>query len=169
MKAGAVYNDAFRVCHEIYVAARELVNSRVPTTQMQSASKFLWRPDLRPRLVEYVADFARAGERALGKTSLGRNNAVMSTAFLGSTTPRLRGRADRIEKRVPAHAAFGAKKVLSSPKSAWQSRAFRCPETCRGAKEHRVEALKRTGVVGRRNVAGKASLRRYKQVTKGTP
>ncbi|PYU22544.1 MAG: hypothetical protein DMG32_17940 [Acidobacteria bacterium] len=111
MKAGAVYNDAFRVCHEIYVAARERVNSRVPTTQMQSASKFLWRPDLRPRLVEYVADFARAGERALGKTSLGRNNAVMSTAFLGSTTPRLRGRADRIEKRVPAHAAFGAKKV----------------------------------------------------------
>src|SRR6266566_2862495 len=73
------------------------------------------------------------------------------------------------QKRVPNHAAFGAKKVLSSPKSAWQSRAFRCPETCRGAKEHRVEALKRTGVVGRRNVAGKASLRRYKQVTKGTP
>ena len=68
MKPGAVFNDAFLVCHEIYVAARELVNSRVPTTQLQSASKFLWRPDLRPRLVEYVADFARAGERALGET-----------------------------------------------------------------------------------------------------
>src|SRR4029077_3053256 len=67
MKKGAVFNDAFLVCHEIYVAARELVNSRVPTTQLQSASKFLWRPDLRPRLVEYVADFARAGERALGE------------------------------------------------------------------------------------------------------
>jgi hypothetical protein len=65
MKKGAVFNDAFLVCHEIYVAARELVNSRVPTTQLQSASKFLWRPDLRPRLVEYVADFARAGERSL--------------------------------------------------------------------------------------------------------
>ena len=67
MKKGAVFNDAFLVCHEIYAAARELVNSRVPTTQLQSASKFLWRPDLRPRLVDYVADFARAGERALGE------------------------------------------------------------------------------------------------------
>lgn len=66
MKARAVFNDAFLVCHEIYQAARELVNSHVPTTQLTSASKFLWRPDLRPRLVEYVADFARAGERALG-------------------------------------------------------------------------------------------------------
>ena len=84
MKKGAVFNDAFLVCHEIYVAARELVNSRVPTTQLQSASKFLWRPDLRPRLVEYVADFARAGERALGETSLGRKNAVMSKAFFGA-------------------------------------------------------------------------------------
>ena len=70
MKKGAVFNDAFLVCHEIYAAARELVNSRVPTTQLQSASKFLWRPDLRPRLVEYVADFARAGERALGRRLL---------------------------------------------------------------------------------------------------
>src|SRR2546428_10393752 len=65
MKDGAVCNDAFLVCHEIYQAARELVNSRVPTTQLQSASKFLWRPDLRPRLVGDVADFARAGGKGL--------------------------------------------------------------------------------------------------------
>ena len=57
--------DAFAICHEIYVVARELVDSRLPTTQLQTSSKFLWRPDLHPRLVEYVADFARAGERAL--------------------------------------------------------------------------------------------------------
>lgn len=88
MKNGAVYNDAFLICHEIYQAARELVNSRVPTTQLTSASKFLWRPDLRPRLVEYVADFARAGERALG-------------AERDCRTPKARGH----------HAAFGAKKV----------------------------------------------------------
>jgi hypothetical protein len=69
MRNGAVYNDAFLICHEIYAAARELVNARVPTTQLTSASKFLWRPDLRPRLVEYVADFARCGERALGTFS----------------------------------------------------------------------------------------------------
>ena len=57
--------DAFAICHEIYEVARELVNGRVPTTQVELPSKFLWRPDLHPRLVEYLADFARAGERAL--------------------------------------------------------------------------------------------------------
>ena len=78
MSRGAVCNDAFLVCHEIYLAARELVNSRVPTTQLQSASKFLWRPDVRPRLVEYVADFARAGERALGAGRAGCGGEVMA-------------------------------------------------------------------------------------------
>jgi hypothetical protein len=114
MSRGAVCNDAFLVCHEIYGAARELVNSRVPTTQLQSPSKFLWRPDLRPRLVEYVADFARCGERALGETSSSRKNAVMPTAFFGSTTPDLRGKADtdyRTPKARGHHAAFGEKRV----------------------------------------------------------
>src|SRR5580700_3803488 len=99
MKKGAVFNDAFLVCHEIYVAARELVNSRVPTTQLQSASKFLWRPDLRPRLVEYVADFARAGERALGereKTRTLKNEGcgtrAEETSFCAGSSP-YRGRS----------------------------------------------------------------------------
>ena len=61
---------AFDVCHEVYAAAREIVDSRMATLQMDQASKFLWRPDLRPRLVEYVADFARAGERALAPSRL---------------------------------------------------------------------------------------------------
>jgi hypothetical protein len=100
MKARTVANDAFLVCHEIYLAARELVNSRVPTTQFQSASKFLWRPDVQPRLVEYVADFARAGERALGAES-------------GCRTPKgacpfPEPRNDSVSRR---HGAFGAKKV----------------------------------------------------------
>jgi hypothetical protein len=74
----AVFNDAFLICHEIYQAARELVDSRVPTTQLTSASKFLWRPDLRPRLVEYVADFACAGERALGAGRTGPGGELMA-------------------------------------------------------------------------------------------
>jgi len=61
---------AFDICHDVYVAAREIVNSRMATIQMAQASKFLWRPDLRPRLVEYVADFARAGERSLAPSRL---------------------------------------------------------------------------------------------------
>jgi hypothetical protein len=96
MKKGAVFNDAFLVCHEIYVAARELVNSRVPTTQLQSASKFLWRPDLRPRLVEYVADFARAGERALGE-----REKIRETSFCAGSSP-YRGRSGA---RQPSNAS----------------------------------------------------------------
>jgi hypothetical protein len=114
MRKGAVFNDAFLVCHEIYTAARELVNSRVPTTQLQSASKFLWRPDLRPRLVEYVADFARCGERALGETLSGRRNAVIATPFSRPTTPKMRGREDTVcqtPKGRGNHGPFGAKKV----------------------------------------------------------
>src|SRR5579863_1109482 len=128
MKKGAVFNDAFLVCHEIYVTARELVNSRVPTTQLQSASKFLWRPNLRPRLVEYVADFARAGERSLGESSFcagsspyrGRSGVRQpsepssSTAFFGATTAGRRGRADtgcRTPKGRGDCGAFGTKKV----------------------------------------------------------
>jgi hypothetical protein len=57
--------DAFEISHEIYAAARELVDTRLPTTRLEFTGKFLWRPDLRPRLVEYVADFALVGERAL--------------------------------------------------------------------------------------------------------
>ena len=76
MRARAACNDAFLICHEIYRAARELVDSRVATTQLLSPSKFLWRPDLRPRLVEYVADFARAGERALGASRTGSGGEI---------------------------------------------------------------------------------------------
>jgi len=61
---------AFDICHDVYSAAREIVNTRMATIQMEHATKFLWRPDLRPRLVEYVADFALAGERALSPSRL---------------------------------------------------------------------------------------------------
>jgi hypothetical protein len=69
-------STAFDVCHEVYAAAREIVNTRMPTLQLDRASKFLWRPDLRPRLVEYVADFALAGARALGDDQAGGGRAA---------------------------------------------------------------------------------------------
>jgi hypothetical protein len=113
MRDAAVFNDAFLVCHEIYVAARELVNSRIPTTQLQSASKFLWRPDLCPRLVEYVADFARAGERALGEEEKTR---TFKSEGCG-TRAGGRGRPDRgcrTPKGRGDHGAFGDNKVPRS-------------------------------------------------------
>lgn len=105
MRARAACNDAFVICHEIYRAARELVDSRVATTQLVSSSKFLWRPDRRPRLVEYVADFARAGERALGA---GRTGSGGEIAPPGRAAPggiafgnELRGRAGRHRPSAP--------------------------------------------------------------------
>ncbi len=105
MRARAACNDAFVICHEIYRAARELVGSRVPTTQLLSPSKFLWRPDLRPRLVEYVADFARAGERALGAGRAGSGGEIAAPggAALGGGAfgNQSRGRADRHRLSAP--------------------------------------------------------------------
>ena len=57
---------AFDVCHDVYQAAREVIDTKIPTLGMESSGKYLWHPDRLPRLAEYVADFARAGERALG-------------------------------------------------------------------------------------------------------
>ena len=57
---------AFDVCHDVYLAAREAIDSRIPTLNAEASGKYLWRPDRMPRLAEYVCDFARAGERALG-------------------------------------------------------------------------------------------------------
>ena len=59
---------AFDVCHDVYRAAREVIDSKIATMNMESSGKYTWHPDRMPRLAEYVADFARAGERALGET-----------------------------------------------------------------------------------------------------
>jgi hypothetical protein len=57
---------AFDVCHDVYQAAREAIDTKIPTLNAESSGKYQWRPDRMPRLAEYVCDFARAGERALG-------------------------------------------------------------------------------------------------------
>jgi hypothetical protein len=62
---------AFDVCHDVYLAAREAIDTKIPTLNAESSGKYQWRPDRMPRLAEYVCDFARAGERALGFNSFG--------------------------------------------------------------------------------------------------
>jgi len=62
---------AFDVCHDVYLAAREAIDTRIPTLNAESSGKYEWRPDRMPRLAEYVCDFARAGERALGGSACG--------------------------------------------------------------------------------------------------
>ena len=68
------------------------MDSRLPTTRLEFTGKFLWRPDLRPRLVEYVADFALAGERALADKRKYRRftRACWGSAVYASRNERLR-------------------------------------------------------------------------------
>ena len=78
---------AFDVCHDVYRAAREAIDAKIPTLNAEASGKYLWRPDRMPRLAEYVCDFARAGERALGfnpndgKSSIrhGNNSRALAT------------------------------------------------------------------------------------------
>jgi len=58
---------AFDVCWEVYRGAKEVLDSKrgVSALDFNDAAKFLWRPDVRPHLNDYVADFALAGQSAL--------------------------------------------------------------------------------------------------------
>jgi hypothetical protein len=58
---------AFDVCHDVYRAAREVIDTKIPTLNAEISGKYQWRPDRMPRLAEFVCDFVRAGERALGE------------------------------------------------------------------------------------------------------
>ena len=61
---------AFDVCHDVYRAAREVIDTKISTLNMVSSGKYVWHPDREPHLVEYVSDFARAGERTLSASRL---------------------------------------------------------------------------------------------------
>src|SRR5258706_14927935 len=58
---------AFDVCWEVYRGAREVLETKrgISALNWKDTGKFLWRPDFRPRLNEWAADFALAGEGAL--------------------------------------------------------------------------------------------------------
>lgn len=58
---------AFDVCWDVYRSAREVLEEKrgVSALKPTEAGKFLWRPDFRPRINEWVADFALAGQKAL--------------------------------------------------------------------------------------------------------
>src|SRR5258708_11090111 len=54
---------AFDVCWEVYRGAREVLETKrgISALNWKDTGKFLWRPDFRPRLNEWVADFELAG------------------------------------------------------------------------------------------------------------
>lgn len=58
---------AFDVCWEVYRNAREVIEAKrgVAALNWKETGKYLWRPDIHPKLGEWVADFALAGRKAL--------------------------------------------------------------------------------------------------------
>ena len=75
--------DAFEICHEVYVSAREVLDHKLDTTNLHSHANYLWRPDVRPKLAEFVADFALCGRRALGARHLASRLALFRVYYLG--------------------------------------------------------------------------------------
>jgi hypothetical protein len=58
---------AFDVCWEVYKSAREVMEAKrgLGALDLKESTKYLWRPDFRARMKEWVADFALAGNAAL--------------------------------------------------------------------------------------------------------
>ena len=64
---------AFDVCWEVYRGAREVMESKrgIAALNWRWRRKFAWRPDVRPKMKDWVADFALAGQAALvGRSGL---------------------------------------------------------------------------------------------------
>ncbi len=74
---------AFDVCHDLYRVAREVLDGKLHSTDFVQHDKYLWRPGLRPRLAEYVADFELAGKRALASPHLASRRVLFKVYFLG--------------------------------------------------------------------------------------
>lgn len=76
---------AFDVCWEVYRGAREVLETKrgVSALNWDQAKKYLWRPDIRPRLNEWVADFALAGKAALGAPERASRMVMFNMYYLG--------------------------------------------------------------------------------------
>ena len=76
---------AFDVCWDVYKGAREVLESKrgISALKWTEATKFLWRPDVRPRLNEFVADFAVAGQFALAGAPLASRMVLFRLYYLG--------------------------------------------------------------------------------------
>ncbi len=100
---------AFDVCWEVYRGAREVLEAKRGMSAMdwKEATKYLWRPDFRPRLAEWVADPAvLPGPCAVRKrAALSRLERAKLGDLVGRSTPPLRKRA-ATPRHVPATKIF---------------------------------------------------------------
>jgi len=76
---------AFDVCWEVYRGAREILETKrgVAALDWNQDAKYLWRPDLRPKLKDWVADFALAGQAALAGQERASRMVMFRLYYLG--------------------------------------------------------------------------------------
>jgi len=76
---------AFDVCWEVYRGGREVLESKrgISALNWKDTGKFLWKPDYRSRLNEWVADFALAGRAALEPPSWASRMVLFRPYYLG--------------------------------------------------------------------------------------
>lgn len=76
---------AFDVCWEVYRNAREVLETKrgVAAKNWKHSDKYLWRPDIHPRLNEWVADFTLAGQTALDGPELASRLVMFRVYYLG--------------------------------------------------------------------------------------
>ena len=78
---------AFYVCWDVYRSAREVLEGKrgVAALNWEESAKFSWRPDLQPKLKDWVADFALAGQAALDGAQSASRMVLFRVYYLGLT------------------------------------------------------------------------------------
>jgi hypothetical protein len=78
---------AFDVCWEVYRGAREALESKrgVAALNWEASSKYSWQPGMQPKLKDWVADFALAGQAALEGPERASRMVLIRLYYLGLT------------------------------------------------------------------------------------
>jgi hypothetical protein len=76
---------AFGVCWDVYRSSREVLEAkRGPSAvSAENSAKYLWHPNFRPRMNEFVADFALAGKAALDSPDLASRAVLFRLYYVG--------------------------------------------------------------------------------------
>jgi hypothetical protein len=76
---------AFDVCWEVYRCAKEVLEAKrgMSALKPEEATKYLWRPDVRPRINEWAVDFALAGKAALDGPDWASRMVLFRLYYLG--------------------------------------------------------------------------------------
>ncbi|HEY6945218.1 MAG TPA: hypothetical protein VI431_08755 [Candidatus Acidoferrum sp.] len=76
---------AFDVCWDVYRTAREVLESKrgISAQNWKNSDKYLWRPDIRPRLNEWIADFTLACLAALDGPEWASRMVMFRLYYLG--------------------------------------------------------------------------------------